>query len=421
MGVVTLSGTVAAFRLFARQELGQKGSERRGAVQVTVRGPAGDKLGGVSLVIELEGGSSPTLKASALSDGTYRSPELAPGRYRVAVVAPCYEKSESDVEVVPGKQATLTISLTPAHPGPGAVACPPAVSPAETGLQFSESGALKAGEISGSVDAAGYSSQAETQGTELRQALGELSAAPMGRERTGNPAELSFFDRGSSLLLHGDYQQAASVFRQGAAQYPHSGRILLGLGVACYSRGRYQDAVGALCQAVDLNPSDRAAYFFLAQTYSVSPVRTEQVLQRLESYATRRPKDAAAQYYYALCLWRSKTAAQSSNDAERVEQLLRSAITLDPSLVEARFRLGLVLSEQGQDTQAMAEFQRTVALRPEWAEAHYRLAQIYRRTGQEGRSQSELADYERLRKQGPTQDQKLRDDLRRLLLGANGS
>ena len=69
----------------------------------------------------------------------------------------------------------------------------------------------------------------------------------------------------------------------------------------------------------------------------------------------------------------------------------------------------------------MAEFQRIVVLRPELAEAHYRLAQIYRRTGRADQARSEMADYERWRKQGPTQDQRLRDDLRRLLVGANGS
>ncbi|HEY6291634.1 MAG TPA: tetratricopeptide repeat protein [Terriglobia bacterium] len=389
---------------------------------MTILGPGGLKIAGASVSIELEGASF-RLKGVTRGDGTYLASQLESGRYRIGVAAPCYAASQGEVKVEAGHRATATItlavaSLTPA--APGGVTCPAA--PGDADMQFSDSGELKPGELSGAVDAAGYSSQAETQGAEMRHALADLAAA--GPKQTDNQSEPGVFDRGNNLLLQGDYSGASSVFQQGAAQYPHSAEMLLGLGVASYSRGRYEEAVGVLCQAVDLNPTDRRAYFFLVQAYAASPVRTEPVLQRLGSYAAREPQDAAAQYYYAFGLWRARAGAgqvdgtgeaTSRSDAERVEQLLRSAIALDPSLVEAHFQLGVVLSEQGKNTQAITELQRTVTLQPDWAEAHYRLARLYGQTGEKDKAQRELADYQRLQKKGVAQDPRLQDEVRRFL------
>jgi tetratricopeptide (TPR) repeat protein len=283
----------------------------------------------------------------------------------------------------------------------------------DTEVQFSDSTELKPGEVSGSIDAGGYSSQA--QGGQLRAALGELGSSATSSNQA--ESEASAFSRGDSLLLKGDYQKAVSIFQEGTAQYPHSAKLLLGLGVAYYSGGRYNDALDALCKAVDLDPSDRSAYFFLAQSYSASLLEADAVLSRLESYAKHQPQNAAAQYYYALCLWRSGMAGRSPIDSGRVEQGLRSALALDPSLVEAHFQLGVVLAEQHQDARALGEFERVVALQPDFAEAHYRAAQIYRRTGQKDRAQAELAEYDQLRKQSAGEEQKLHDDVRKLLLG----
>ena len=419
-------GIVTGARLIAHQEPGQGEGQGKGALQVTVLGSAGLKIAGASVSIQPEGAAS-GLKGVTKADGTYLASQLETGRYRIVVAAPCYAGSQSEVNVEVGRQAISTITLTLASPAPASAGGAPCAGSAlqnDGGVQFSDSSGLKPGELSGTVDAAGYSSQAETQGAEMRQALGDLTAA--GPKPTGEKGATLIFDRGNNLLLQGDYSAAASVFQQGAAQYPRSAKILLGLGVAAYSRGRYEEAVDKLCRAVDLNPADRRAYFFLTQAYAASPVRTEQVLQRLESYAASEPKNAAAQFYYALGRWRARTQggqgtgideAADHAGVERVEQLLRSAITLDPSLAEAHFQLGVVLSTQGEDGAAIAEFQQTIALQPDWGEAHYRLAQLYRRKGEKDRAQRELTDYQRLQKQGDTQNLRSRDEVRRLLLG----
>ncbi|HUI43331.1 MAG TPA: tetratricopeptide repeat protein [Terriglobia bacterium] len=419
-GLIGLMGPVPAAHAGAAQDATQTDRDRAGSVRLTVAGAAAARVAGASVVIEPAGSSSAALRVSTDRDGTYQSAMLAPGQYRITVLAPCYEKSESSVEITPGKQLALAIGLTPGPIAAGEQHCPPKGKTPDAGFQFSDSGGLKAGALSGAVDAAGYSSQAQSRSLELRQALGEWALTPGQSAEASAPAEADVFARGNALLVQGDDRQAELVFQQGLQRYPRSVKMLLALSVAYYSGGRADDAIESLCQAVDLNPRGRAAYFFLAEIYSASPTRTGPVLQRLQSFAAGEPHNAAAQYYYALCLWRSGTGSQGSGGVERVVTLLQSAVALDPSLVDARFQLGVVLSEAGRDAPAMTEFQKVVAMRPDWAEAHYRLAQLYRRTGQTGKAERELADYERCRKQNPPQAQRLREDLRRLLLGSGG-
>ena len=78
-------------------------------------------------------------------------------------------------------------------------------------------------------------------------------------------SEDNLFDWGSELLLHRTYEPAIDVFTQASQRYPTSPRLLIGLGMALYSRGKYDDAVKALLSAADLNPSDARCYLFSIQ------------------------------------------------------------------------------------------------------------------------------------------------------------
>jgi TolA-binding protein len=308
-------------------------------------------------------------------------------------------------------------------PASGAMPAKSAGKAVDTGIDYSDSAALRPGAISGSVDAGGYSSQAQSRGSELRQALGAVTPqSTVVENAAGGEAEPSMFQRANALLLGGDYSQAAEAFGQGAAQFPQSARMELGLGVADYSRGLYEEAIDALCRAADLSSGSPQAYFFLVQAYSASPAKTAEVLKRLAAYASSHPEAAPAQYDYAVALWRSRATAgrapdMASDNAEQVERLLQSAIALDPSLAEAHFQLGAVLADQGDIGRAAREFERAVALEPQWAEAHYRLGQTYRRMGENGKAQGELEQSERLRTSGDSEDRRIRAEIRRLMPG----
>src|SRR5277367_2816604 len=123
-----------------------------------------------------------------------------------------------------------------------------------------------------------------------------------------DPSEQNLFDWGSEFLLHRTYEPAIDVFEKATERYPNSPRLFIGLGLALYSRGKYDEAVQALLTAADLNPSDARCYVFLSKAYDSSPQQADEVIQRFRRYAGLRPDDAMAQYYYAISLWKGKRA-----------------------------------------------------------------------------------------------------------------
>jgi len=377
-------------------------------IVIRVRGTAARSVPGATIGIEAEGKAF-KLSAVAEQNGTYRGPGLNPGQYRLAVRAQCYKPLDTRFDVGSDQSASITVTLIP-ETG----ACKP------TEFEFAETDELKAGDVANAVDAAGYSSQAETRSTQLRQALAAVATESRAVGKTKDPAESSLFTQGEKFLLRGDYPQAAGIFQAGTERFPVSEEMLLGLAVSYYAGGHFDQAAKAFCKAVDIDPADRRPYFFLAHTEWSSPAESAPLMQRLAANATRHPHEAAAQYYYAVALWRARTLNPSASNPGQVEQMLRSAIVLDDSLAEAHFELGMVLSA-AKEAEAIPEFKRAIDLQPDWAEAHYRLGQLYERTGANKEAQKELAEYERLHQREPVeQERRLRDEMRKLL-GNGGS
>ena len=81
---------------------------------------------------------------------------------------------------------------------------------------------------------------------------------------------------------------------------------------------------------------------------------------------------------------------------QRVEALLRQAVTLDRKFAKGCLELGILLSDQRRYKEAIPELQRAAQLEPDLAQAHYRLAQAYQRTGQKELADKELEIFERL-------------------------
>ena len=58
-----------------------------------------------------------------------------------------------------------------------------------------------------------------------------------------DPSDDNLFYWGCELLLHRTYDPAIDVFQQASRRYPNSPRLLIGLGMALYARGKYDEAV----------------------------------------------------------------------------------------------------------------------------------------------------------------------------------
>jgi tetratricopeptide (TPR) repeat protein len=195
------------------------------------------------------------------------------------------------------------------------------------------------------------------------------------------------------------FADSATVFRYGVQKYPGSAQLRVGLGVALFNLGQYDDAVETLCEAVDLNPADPGPFVFLGRVGDASPRLTDEVLRRLVSFVRLYPRNASSNYYYALALWQNQGGQRNKTDIDQVEALLKTAIALDPHLYETHFQLGVLYQEQERYSDAIVEYTEAAKLRPDFGKAHYRLARMYRIAGKKTLAQKELAISRRLREQ----------------------
>ncbi len=235
------------------------------------------------------------------------------------------------------------------------------------------------------------------------------------------PSESNIFDWGGELLLHRTLEPAIEVFCQGTERFPNSSRMAIGLGMAYYSLGKYDDAVKSLLRAADLDPQDPRAYLFLSRAFDSSPVQADAVIERLRRYAELQPTNGLAVFYYALSLWKGKRAKDPNLDLRQIESLLKKAIALQPNIPEAHLQLANLYSDQHKYAESIPEYLRARELNPDLADAHYRLAQAYVHTGQKDLAQEEFKIYQQLNAQHLADSEKQRAEVRQFVYSDKSS
>ena len=214
-----------------------------------------------------------------------------------------------------------------------------------------------------------------------------------------NPSEANLFDWGAELLLHHAAEPAIEVFTKGHRSFPRSIRMLDGLGAARYSNGSYEDAVRSFSEASDLNPDDANPYLLMGEMQAAETTHSPEIEERLARFVRLQPRNAWANYYYAVSLQKRWSSPDQAVDVDQVKSLLQTAIQLDPKLGVAYLQLGILYSEQKNFPQAIFALQKAIEVSPQLEKAHYRLAQIYRLQGETAKVQSELQAYERITKE----------------------
>jgi tetratricopeptide (TPR) repeat protein len=211
------------------------------------------------------------------------------------------------------------------------------------------------------------------------------------------------------------------VFEEAARRYPRSPRILIGLGLSLYSRGKYDDAVKALLAAADINPSDPRCYVFLSKAYNSSPLQAEDVIKAFRRYADLQPMSALAQYYYAISLWKGKRTEDTSLDQQTIEKLLLKSVALDDSLAEAHVQLGNLYGDQHNYDKSIPQYVRALELNPNLADAHYRLGTDYVHVGKKDDAQKEFAVYQKLRAEHLNEVDKERAEVQQFVYDAKST
>ncbi len=251
---------------------------------------------------------------------------------------------------------------------------------------------------------------------DVEEKLGDPLAAVREYQRAAelDPSEQNFFDWGADLLLHRAIEPAIEVFTKGSRLFPRSVRMLIGLGVARYASGAYEQAAQHLCEAADLNPDDTTPYLFMGRMESIEITQSTCMAERLGRFATLQPDNALANYYYALSLSR-RTDPEDMNQLTHSESLLQKAVRLDPKLGVAYLQLGILEGSRGDFPKAITAYQQAIAANPELEQAHYRLAQAYRRTGQSIKAEAEIELYERLSKKTAEEQERERHEIQQFV------
>lgn len=231
-----------------------------------------------------------------------------------------------------------------------------------------------------------------------------------------DPSESNLFDWASELLLHRTLDPAVDVFQSAVQRYPKSSRLAIGLGMALYSRGNYDDAVKTLLRAADLNPADPNCYYFLSKAYDSSPGQADEVTQHFRRFMDLQPQNAKAPYYYAMSVWKGRRAQDTSVDVQQIESLLKRSIDLDSKFPEAHLQLGNLYSDQRKYDVAVPEYERAIALNADLADAHYRLGQAYVHLGRRDEAQQQLTVYQKLRTQHLADLERQRADVRQFVV-----
>jgi len=249
---------------------------------------------------------------------------------------------------------------------------------------------------------------------DLDERLGEFLEAVREFERAArmDPSEGNYFDWGAELLLHKAAQPAAEVFSKGSSSYPKSSRLLAGLGVALYAAGSYDEATARLCAASDLSPVDPVPYLLLGEIEKSSAAALSCSEERLARFVQQQPRNALANYYYAVVLWKGDRESQKQARSEQVKALLEAAIDFDPKLSEAYVQLGIVQAAHGDFASAIETYRKALAVDPNLSDAHYRLGLAYKRTGEDAKARKEFDAYRQAQKSEIANTERQRRELK---------
>jgi len=225
-----------------------------------------------------------------------------------------------------------------------------------------------------------------------------------------DPSEPNLFDWGAELLLHHAPQPAMEVFAKGNRIFPHSSRMLIGLGVAWQAQGANDRALRCLFDASDLNPSDPTPYLFLGKMQNTEIVHAAGFAEKMKRFARLQPENALANYYYATTLWKRANDSVDAPAVAQIESLLQRAVRLDPKLGGGYLQLGILYAARRDFPTAIAAYQQAGEVSPELEETHYRLADAYRRVGEKTKAQRELQLYSQLSKKNTEQAERERHE-----------
>ena len=211
------------------------------------------------------------------------------------------------------------------------------------------------------------------------------------------------FEHASAVLQYLSIDAAVAAFSKGAADFPKSWRMRVGLGSAFYLAGRYEDCARALLEAVRLEPRAKAAYYLLGKAYESAEPQQPAIREAFKAYLSTRPRDPWAFYHYGAMLF-LQAQAGSGIGFDSAKSFLGTALALKPQFAEAHLQMGIIEQAEGHLPEAARSLERAVRANPDLPNPHYRLGLVYQRLGNVEQSKAELQLFGKLKEAGAAQE-----------------
>jgi tetratricopeptide (TPR) repeat protein len=216
----------------------------------------------------------------------------------------------------------------------------------------------------------------------------------------------SYAKLGYRRINQGDWERAYAYFTMATDYAPQYADWWFQAGYAAYRQGHYENALRALQQATQVNPSFARARFLTGLTQYASGER-EWGLTTLQQWAVqlgvtpetfaeavnlhRESRFAQAQQVFEQMLQGAQDnyaeyirwgdEAYQRGDLQTAEACFRHVLNARPNYADVRNRLGVVLTAQGRDEEAIDQFIAAIRINPRYVEAHINLAIAYYELG----------------------------------------
>ena len=153
----------------------------------------------------------------------------------------------------------------------------------------------------------------------------------------------------------------------------------------------FSQAVRSARKAADLHPSPETKRELAFAEWHAGN-RTEAV-SGFEEILRLFPQDAGTYEIYGGLLLKDG----SPNDKIHAIKLLKQAIALDGSSVEARYQIANVELADGHFEQALKALERAIEANPDDSRLHFALSRVYRRLDRNSEADREMEKYQQLK------------------------
>jgi tetratricopeptide (TPR) repeat protein len=242
------------------------------------------------------------------------------------------------------------------------------------------------------------SAEVEDLMAEIQEQKGDSAAAIRNHEDAVKlaPSEERYrLSLGAALLRFQAYQPAEEVFQNSIEAFPDSPRSYVGLALAMYMLGQYDQSAAAFLHAEQFENNSGRILNYLGSTQAESPSGpSEQAIHALCSRADADPHDAVAAEWCGALLFRKAYLDGDQTESKSAITHLRAAAALSPKDPVSYCFLGRALFWDREPAEARRWLETCVRMKPESSEEHYRLSLVYRELNlkQAASQQAALAD-----------------------------